>query len=122
MELISDLGGGKTTFVRGLARGFSSNDKVASPSFTISKVYKSRDKELHHFDFYRLHEAGIAARELAELIGEPNIVVVVEWGDVVQGVLPVERLKIRIKTVDETTRELTFDCQKSLKYLVEDLK
>lgn len=41
IELVSDLGGGKTTFVRGLARGLGSTDKVSSPTFTISQVYKT---------------------------------------------------------------------------------
>ena len=39
IELVSDLGGGKTTFTRGLARGAGSSDVVSSPTFTISKVY-----------------------------------------------------------------------------------
>jgi len=54
IELVSDLGGGKTTFVRGLARGLGSADVVSSPTFTVSKVYKADKLELHHFDFYRL--------------------------------------------------------------------
>ncbi len=122
VELVSDLGGGKTTFVRGLARGFGSNDKVASPSFTISKVYKSGTKEMHHFDFYRLNEAGIVKRELAEVIGDDQVVVVVEWADLVQSVLPGDRLTIQFKTINESTRELEFAFPKSLEYLVEGLK
>src|SRR5689334_25117700 len=88
IELVSDLGGGKTTFVRGLARGFGSSDRVASPTFTISKVYKSGSKELHHFDFYRLQESGLIAHELEEIIHDPMCTVVVEWAAVVKNVLP----------------------------------
>src|SRR5436190_17523226 len=67
IELRSDLGGGKTTFVRGLARGFGSNDRVASPTFTLNKIYKnSKGQEIHHFDFYRLHEPGILVDQLSE--------------------------------------------------------
>lgn len=122
IELVSDLGGGKTTFVRGLARGFGSSDKVASPSFTISKVYKSGESELHHFDFYRLHEAGIVARELDELVGDEHVTIVVEWADLVRDVLPTSRLTIKFKTIDEDTRLLEFVCPKPLEYLMENLK
>jgi tRNA threonylcarbamoyladenosine biosynthesis protein TsaE len=120
--LASDLGGGKTTFVRGLARGAGSQDKVASPSFTISKVYKTEQFEIHHFDFYRLHESGIMANELGEVIGDPKIVAVVEWGDVVHDVLPEGRLTITIKQTPEGDRELTFTCQEDLGYLLEAVK
>lgn len=116
------MGGGKTTFVRGLARGAGSQDKVASPTFTINKVYQAPKFEIQHFDFYRLHEAGIVADELAEVVGDPEVVVVVEWGDVAQHVLPEERLRIDIKQTPEGNRELTFAAHKDLHYLVEALK
>lgn len=122
IELVSDLGGGKTTFVRGLARGAHSQDKVASPTFTISKVYDTDKFEIHHFDFYRLHEAGIVADELAEVAGDPKAVVVVEWADVVQHVLPEKRLTIVIKQTPEGSRELNFNCHQDLSYLLEAVK
>src|SRR5688572_5517582 len=73
--LASDLGGGKTTFTKGLAAGLGSLDKVVSPTFTVSRVYKCRDGlYLHHFDFYRLNEPGVVGHELAEVIGDPHAV------------------------------------------------
>ena len=117
VELISDLGGGKTTFVRGLARGLGSQDIVASPSFTISRQYKAGDLVLYHFDFYRLSEAGIMAADLAELIDDSQAIIVVEWGDIVKNVLPGKRLTIRFETAGETIRKLTFACPESLSYL-----
>ena len=119
IELVSDLGGGKTTFTRGLVRGLGSSDKVASPTFTISKMYDAGDLEVHHFDFYRLPDAGIMADELAELVGDPHTVVVVEWADAVQHVLPDRRLKIEIKQTPEGNRQLTFTCAEDLQYLLE---
>lgn len=121
IELISDLGGGKTTFVRGLARGLASSDHVSSPTFKISNVYASPTLELHHFDFYRLPEAGIIADELAEVIGQPDTVVVVEWGALVHGVLPEERLKITITPTGEDGRQLTCSYPDSLAYLMKGL-
>ena len=118
IELVSDLGGGKTTFVRGLAKGMGSQDKVASPSFTISREYKARDLTLYHFDFYRLNDPGIVANELAEVVGDPKAVVAVEWADIVEDVLPVDKLTIRIKTTGEFTRELTCTYPAKLQYLI----
>lgn len=118
IELVSDLGGGKTTFVRGLARGAGSSDRVASPTFTISKVYQAGQLELHHFDFYRLSEGGIVARELAEVINDPKVVVIVEWGGVVESVLPIQRLQIQIRQTGETERQLTIVCPPELSYIM----
>ncbi len=122
VELASDLGGGKTTFVRGLARGFGSSERVSSPTFTISRVYQAGDRRLYHFDFYRLSEPGLIAEELAEAIGEPRAVVVVEWGDIVQDVLPKERLTIAITNAGNNMRSLAFHYPASLEYLVEGLQ
>lgn len=119
IELVSDLGGGKTTFTRGLVRGADSGDLVASPTFTISREYTTDKFTIHHFDFYRLHEAGVMADELHELIGDPHIVVVVEWSDVVQHVLPAERLRIVITQTGENERQLTVSCSDELNYLME---
>jgi len=122
-EFVSDLGGGKTTFVRGLAEGFGSNDPVASPSFTISYVYGRPDgKELHHFDFYRLEDPGIVASELAEVEGDENVVVAVEWGELVHNVLPDERILVSIANSSETDRVITFTYPPAFSYLFEDVK
>lgn len=99
VELVSDLGGGKTTFVRGLARGYGSRDTVASPTFTINKIYKSRTGQIHHFDFYRLNEPGVLTDQLAESLGNPKAVTVVEWSDIVKDVLPQDRITVNLRPV-----------------------
>jgi len=121
IELVSDLGGGKTAFVRGLAWGMGSSDKVASPTFTISKLYKSKDLDLHHFDFYRLPEAGLMAHELRDVSDDPKAVIAVEWGGVVEKVLPKERLTIEISHTGDDNRAFNFKYPDSLKYLTENL-
>lgn len=116
--LVSDLGGGKTAFARGLARGMGSTDHVASPTFTITREYHAGDLTLHHFDFYRLQEAGVVAAELEEFIDDPQAVVVIEWGEIVADVLPDERLEIRIERTGDDSRRLTFLCPESMSYLI----
>lgn len=105
LELKADLGGGKTTFVRGLARGLGSKDTVASPTFTLNKIYKAKNLEIHHFDFYRLSDPGIVADQLAESLENPSAVTVVEWSDIVQNVLPEERLTIEFKPIANNSEE-----------------
>ncbi len=118
VELISDLGGGKTTFVRGLADGLGSNEPVASPSFAISFVYSAGGgKHLHHYDFYRLSEPGIMKNELLETLNDKTSVVIIEWGDIVKDFLPDDSIKVTIKKVSETEREFIFDYDDKYSYL-----
>lgn len=117
LVLSSDLGGGKTTFVRGLAAGMGSEDHVSSPTFTISREYSAGALTLHHFDFYRLHEPGIVAAELAEFLHDPHAVVVIEWGNIVEEVLPMKRVTIQIERTGEMTRRLQVTYPESVAYL-----
>lgn len=117
IELISDLGGGKTTFTRGLLRGTGSTDKVSSPTFTINKEYTAPHFTVSHFDFYRLSEAGIIGNELAEVLSDKQYVTVIEWGDIVHDVLPENRLRIRLEQQPGDSRLLHFDYPDNLTYL-----
>lgn len=118
IELIGDLGAGKTAFVRGLAEGMGSKDSVRSPSFTISNRYRSGKLTMHHFDFHRLDDPGILRRELAEILSDPQAVAVVEWGDAVRNVLPHEHLTIRIAATGDESRDIRFSYPDSLGYLM----
>lgn len=122
IELVSDLGGGKTTFVRGLAHGMGSRDNVRSPSFTLGNRYKAGKLTLYHFDFYRLFEPGIMRDELTEALADPEAVVVVEWGKIVEDVLPAERLTITLRATGDQSRELIFTYPESLSYLISSKK
>lgn len=128
IELISDLGGGKTTLVRGLARGAGSTDHVSSPTYTISNIYNlpnvkgSTSHKLAHYDFYRLGDIGLMAHEIDEVLEDEQSIVVVEWGEIVKDVLPTNRLKIHLQTTGESARLLTIMCPKSLDYLLEGLE
>lgn len=103
-------------------RGAGSSDRVASPTFTISREYAAPKFAIAHFDFYRLGQAGIVADELAEVIGDPKYVSVVEWGEIVHDVLPAGRLTIRLEQTGGDTRQLSFEYPTALSYLLEGLK
>ena len=121
IQLSSDVGGGKTTFTRGLVKGAGSDDHVSSPTFTISKVYRAEKFSIVHFDFYRLDEPGLIAHELEEVGDDPTNVIVVEWSDIVEHVLPEELLKIEIRSKGENDREIIITSPARYKYLMEGI-
>lgn len=108
IELIGDVGAGKTTFVKGLAIGLEIDEDIQSPSFTISRTYDARDDlRLVHYDFYRLDDAGIMKAELQESVRDASTVTVIEWADIASDVLPDSRLTLQIIPTSETEREVT---------------
>lgn len=119
LELVGDVGVGKTTLTKGIGEGLRVDDDVQSPSFTISRVYKCRDNlELHHYDLYRLSEPGVVSFELAESAENPQAVTVVEWAETVQNVLPQERIRIVIRYEPKgESRQLDIKLPGGLEYL-----
>ncbi len=107
IELVGDVGAGKTIFTKGLAIGLGISEDVQSPTFTISRIYQARDGlELAHYDFYRLSDPGVLKMEIEQAVHDSGVVTVIEWGDIIEGVLPDDRLKITLTTPTETTRQL----------------
>ena len=105
IELIGDVGAGKTTFVKGLAKGLGVVEDVTSPSFVVSKRYVGETGVvLVHYDFYRLEDAGVMVDELMEAASDERAVVVVEWAEAVAGVLSEERVRIVIRYGSEEMR------------------
>lgn len=117
IELVGDVGSGKTTFVRGLARGAGSSDLVTSPTFTVSQAYTGEVVKLYHYDFYRLDDFAMIKGDLAERLEDENAVVVLEWADPVRGVLPLQHIRIEIKVTGEEGRSLEISLPQSLAYL-----
>ncbi len=124
LELYSDLGGGKTTFVQGLAKGVGSKAPVTSPTFTLNQIYSADGVKISHHDFYRLNEAGIMSEELGESLQDDRTITVVEWGDVVRGVLPEERIRIEFKPTlnDSEGREIIFRYPRAQTGLIKQLE
>jgi tRNA threonylcarbamoyladenosine biosynthesis protein TsaE len=109
LELISDLGGGKTTFVQGLARGLGFSGEVTSPTFTLSRIYQlPNEGELHHFDLYRLSGSDVVIDELADITGQPGVVVAIEWPETARQALPSDHLSISFIPTGEDERRIEF--------------
>ena len=112
VSLVGDLGAGKTTFAKGFANGLEITEDVTSPTFTILNEYLSGKTKLYHFDMYRLSskeeaiEAGFEEYfDLKVLKG----IVLVEWAENVEGLLPMKHLEITIEKVDDDKRNLYFE-------------
>ena len=105
LTLSGDLGAGKTTFTKGIGQGLEITKVINSPTFTILKQYQGR-LNLSHFDAYRLEgqddDLGF------EEIFDSDDVCVVEWANFIEDILPVDRLTIEIKKIDENIREFVF--------------
>lgn len=125
LELVGDLGAGKTSLVRGLVRGFGGRDLATSPSFSLSNIYETDDGKIYHFDLYRLADnPGVLKNELAEALAEPKSIVVVEWGKSVEKLLPAEALKIELKSdpVLENKRQLNISYSADNQELIAELE
>jgi tRNA threonylcarbamoyladenosine biosynthesis protein TsaE len=120
IDLRSDLGGGKTTFVRGLAQGAGSKNIVTSPTFTLSRIYNAGKLQIHHFDFYRLDDPGILADQLAESVNNGKAAVVVDWSDIVANVLPDNRISVEFKPTakDPDERQITINYPESKRNVI----
>lgn len=124
IELSGDVGTGKTTLVKGLAQGLDIGDVVQSPTFTISRVYDARNGlALHHYDFYRLKEAGIMRAELAESLDDPKAIVALEWDETVRDLLPGARtLRFEIEYSGEMSRRVQVSVPDELEYVLPALE
>lgn len=118
--MVGDLGCGKTTFVKGLAKGIGVTDLVTSPSYTISNQYKGNNLTLYHYDLYRLSDAGIIMNEIKEVIYEYSAVAVIEWAEILRDVLHADSLAVDIRVISKHHRLFSFSLASSLKYLEPD--
>lgn len=104
ITLEGDLGAGKTTFTKGLAKGLGIKRTVNSPTFTIIKEYTQGNLPLYHMDVYRLEESEEDLGFEEYFHGEG--VTVVEWAQFIADQLPAEILHIKIEYKNENERQI----------------
>ncbi len=105
-----ELGAGKTTFIGGLGRGWGSADQVTSPTFVLVNDYRRPDgQHMWHLDCFRLSSGAEAlAFGFDDLLASGGVMVV-EWPERIEEVLPAERLRLAMRWVDDTRRGLRFE-------------
>lgn len=106
--MVGDLGVGKTVFTQGMAKGLGIDGPISSPTFTIVQVYDEGRLPFYHFDVYRIGDIS----EMDEIGYEDYIygegVALIEWANLIEEILPEERIAITI----EKDLEKGFDYRK----------
>ncbi len=102
--LYGDLGSGKTTFVKGLAKALGIKARIISPTFLIIRSYG----RFYHIDLYRIDQpADLVNLGLSEILSDDSNIVVIEWPEKIHGLLPVKRIDVYFEIVDEKTRQIS---------------
>lgn len=122
IAMSGDLGAGKTTMTKSIAKGLEINDHITSPTFTIVNEYEGRVK-LYHFDVYRIGDI----EEMYDLGFEEyiysNAVSIIEWANLIEEILPKDKINIDIISLDEEKRKVTISGEgEKFESLVKELK
>ena len=104
--LTGDLGAGKTTLVRGIARALNIKSVVQSPTFNIMKVYFDGDRPLIHIDAYRLADVNTDIG-LDEYIAYETGITVIEWPEFIKDLIPENAIEVNIRHAEGDTRNIT---------------
>lgn len=108
-----DLGAGKTTFTRGIAKGLGLPDEVSSPTFAIVNEYHGKGSiSLYHFDMYRIGSSD--ELETTGFYDYPmeESVFAVEWSENIEDVFPKDVIRIKMERVSDDTRKITIETAK----------
>lgn len=104
-----DLGQGKTCFVTGLAEGLGFTGEVSSPTFAIINEYVGGRLNLYHFDMYRVNGwDDLYSTGYFEYM-ESGGVLAIEWSENIESALPENTIRITIKRIDDTSRQISID-------------
>ena len=116
LGLSGNLGGGKTTFLQGFAKGLGIKDKILSPTFVIMRRFRFNNlaikqfNNFYHIDCYRINKPEeILELGFKEIISDPKNIVAIEWSEKIKKVLPKTTIFINFEFIDKNKREIKFD-------------
>jgi tRNA threonylcarbamoyladenosine biosynthesis protein TsaE len=116
IALEGDLGGGKTTFLKGFAKGLGIREKILSPTFIIFRKFEIRNskfKNFYHVDCYRIEKIKeILNLGFREIIKDPKNIVAIEWAEKIKKILPKKVIKIKFKILGKKRREILIKWQR----------
>lgn len=109
--LYGDLGSGKTTFMKYLAKAFGVEETVQSPTFVIEKIYELENQSfqyLIHIDCYRLErEEEMINLGWREIMADSRNLICIEWPEKVSSIMP-EHIVVKFEHVSENQRKISF--------------
>lgn len=105
--LSGELGAGKTIFAQGFAEALGIKEKIISPTFVLIRQHKipCSKKTLYHIDLYRIDD--ISSIGLEEILSDSDNIVLIEWAEKIENLLPKDTLKINITKPEENQRLIT---------------
>lgn len=112
LGLVGDLGGGKTTFLQGFAKGLETDERILSPTFVIMKRYEIQDtrykiQNFYHLDCYRIASSKeLLGLDFKKIIADPKNIVAVEWADRVKKIMPKNTIWINFQFINAKTRQI----------------
>lgn len=105
LAFYGDLGSGKTTFIKYLAKALGIKRRLISPTFVIRRSYESKNFNFHHIDLYRIRsEKEIIDLGLLELFQESKNIVAIEWAEKMERMLPRNTIRVYLDYIDENKR------------------
>jgi tRNA threonylcarbamoyladenosine biosynthesis protein TsaE len=117
LALEGDLGGGKTTFLKGFAKGLGIKEKILSPTFILFRKFQipnSKFQNFYHIDCYRIEkEREILNLGFREIIKDPKNIVAIEWADKIKKILPKKVIKIKFKIFGKKERKILIKWQRN---------
>jgi len=111
--LIGELGSGKTTFLKGFAKGLGIKEKILSPTFIIMRKFeiqnpKSKFQYLYHIDCYRIRQPKeVLELGFKEIISAPQNIVCVEWAEKIKKILPKGTILLKFSFEGKNKRRIT---------------
>ncbi len=106
-SLYGNLGSGKTTFLKGFAKGVGVKEEVTSPTFLIYKKYEAEGgKNFYHFDAYRIEGKDLSSLGFEKIIKRKENIVAIEWSENIEEKIPREAVKISFSFLSEKKRRL----------------
>jgi tRNA threonylcarbamoyladenosine biosynthesis protein TsaE len=107
VEFVGDLGGGKTTLIKGIAQGLGIEQTVTSPTYNIQRSYKlPNGGTLEHYDLYRLGDDEILLQEMREIIETGDAIICVEWADHFRESLQADRFVVEVHYLNGDNRRI----------------
>ncbi len=101
------MGSGKTTLIKAIVKNLNSQDVVSSPTFALMNEYNSITCKIYHYDFYRIKKLEEALDIGFDEFLEEDCWNLIEWPDLIVGLLPQEYVEIELNKVTDTKRSLS---------------